>query len=70
MQARAAGLAWYEKTNLWGRIGKDKNGRVIKPGTPRTTELPLGLPVVGDRYELPEVFRYLDRATTANHKLE
>jgi protein gp37/ParB-like chromosome segregation protein Spo0J len=70
MQARAAGLAWYEKTNLWGRIGKDKNGRVIKPGTPRTTELPLGLPVVGDSYELPEVFRYLDRATTANQKLE
>ena len=69
-QARAAGLAWYEKTNLWGHRIKDKTGEITKMGTPRTTELPLGLPVIGDSHELPEIFRYLGRATTANQKIE
>jgi len=69
-QARAAGLAWYEKTNLWGHRIKDKTGEIIRMGTPRTTELPLGLPVIGDSHELPDVFKYLGRAKTDDQKAE
>jgi len=43
-QARAAGLAIYEKTNLYGS---------------RTLELPFDAPIIGDPSEAPAVFKYL-----------
>jgi protein gp37 len=45
-QARAAGLAIYDKTNLYGN---------------RTLELPFDAPIKGDPTEAPDVFHYLGK---------
>lgn len=58
-QAEDAGVAVYEKTNLWSDT------------TPRTLQLPRGLPVrQDDGCVLPDVFKYLGRAKTADQKPE
>jgi protein gp37 len=58
-QADAAGVAWYEKKNLWSA------------DTARTLQLPNGLPVTPDDGSEPEpIFRYLGKAKTADQKAE